>query len=133
MCHIVLRISFQLLFTLVSSSLTIKMVGRGKIHLFKFTQQTCQLIGIFPFKSKLKSKFHSNAKYCSFLFCLTMSFISSAVYLLFEANSIIEYGITSFSCVTIVLSFIAYLIFLLQTKHILSYIENCERFIGKSK
>lgn len=102
-----------------------------KIHLFKFTQKAYQDIGIIPFQTNQKRSF-VNSKNLFFLYLFAVSIASSAAYLLFEACSIIEYGMVFFTCTTVVLIFIEYLIILWQMENILSYIENCERFIEKS-
>lgn len=117
-----------------SSPLAVNMAGDNKvsIKLFGFIKKTCENIGIFRPQLSQNSKF-INFKTGLLLFGETQFFISTTGYLLFEANSIVEYGMVFFTCTSIVLSIIFYSILTWQMANILNYIENCERFIEESE
>lgn len=117
---------------MVSLSLAINMAGGGAIKLFKFTQKAYQGIGIYPPESN-QSRSRINAKNYFFLVCQAQYFITTAAYLLFEANSMIEYGMTFFTCTTVITVIALYTILLGRMQNILNYIENCDRFIEKSE
>lgn len=120
------RWHFRLINWLVYRSAAI-MASCDKIELFKFVRKTYQDIGIFPPESN--PNFNSiNLKNGLFSFCLIQFLISTAAYLWFEAESMIEYGIICYTCTTIIFSLAVYLIFLWQSRNILIYIENFERF-----
>lgn len=105
------------------------MAAGDKIELFKFIKKTYRRIGIDP----LQKRRRTNAKNCFMIYSLAISFVSPAVYLLLEANSMFDYGITVFSCSTEALSFTTYLILFWQAKNFSHFIENYERFIETSE
>lgn len=108
------------------------MASDGRIELFKFTQKTCQDIGIYPPDANRNAS-PLNLKNVLVLFCLGQFFISSAANFSFDASSMIEYGMAFFTCLSTSLSIITYLIIIWRLKIILNYIETCKRFIEKSK
>lgn len=124
-------ILFECISDLVSLLLTIKMTGGGnggKIKLFRFIQTTYQTVGIIPPQPN-----SINTKKWYFLLGLVQFFISTVAYLLFEANSIIEYGMVFYTCTTALFSFVVYLVLHWQMKNTLNFIESCDRFIEKSE
>lgn len=116
----------------VSLSLAINMAGNDKIKFFQFIQKIYQEIGIHPRRSNQKRNAINWKKWLN-LFCLAQFFITSAAYLLFDAKSMIEYGMAFFTCATVVASTIIYLVLFWQMKNTLDYIERCERFVEKSE
>lgn len=111
---------------LVYPGLSINMVGCATIQLFKSAQSICQEAGIYP------SEFNHRRRY-TILFCLANNFISTAGYLIFEANSMHEYGMVFFNCTTELFCCMLFTILFWQMKNILNHIEKCERFIEKSE
>lgn len=92
---------------MVSLSLTINMSGSGRIDtikLFKTTQKAYHDIGILPPKSN-QNRSVINSKNWFIIFSHAQFFITSAAYLMFEANSIIEFEMVSFTCSSILASF----------------------------
>lgn len=103
-----------------------------RMKLFQFTQETYRDIGIFPPKPN-QNRCLAILKKWFFIFCHVQYFIPSAAFLWFEANSMIEYEMASFTCTTIAASFILYLILFWKMKNIQKHIENCERFVENSE
>lgn len=101
----------------------------GSIKLFQFFQMFHQVIGIcepyeqYPTKS-LKT---------IFLFCLAQYILTTALFLAFEATSIFEYGFAFYILFTIINFTIIYSIFISQPESTFQFIQNCEKFIQKSK
>lgn len=108
------------------------MVDRGRIKLFLFIQQTYQDIGVHASESD-ESGSDINPNRRRFVVGLGQMFITSAAYLLVEANSMFEYGRAFYTFITVLLSMILYSIMIWQMEKILNYIENCELFIEKSE
>lgn len=108
------------------------MAGGSKIELFKFIRKTYQDIGFLSPQSNRNGSFF-NTKNWLHLFCVTISFLSTTAYLLFEAAAMTEYGVAFFVATSILLAIIKYSIICWQMENVLSYIENCERFIEKSE
>lgn len=108
------------------------MTTGDKIKLFKFIQKTYRQIGIDPPKSD-QNRSPLNSKNCFFLIFHAECFITTAAYLCFEANSMIEYGMAFYVCVSISLSTIFYLTLFWQMQNVLNFIKNCDRFIEKSE
>lgn len=121
------------MFISVSLSLTITMASAGRtIKLFKFIQKSCQDIGIYPPESN-RNRCPINWRNWLILFCHAEFCTLSAAHLLFETNSMIEYGIISHVCTSGLLTSTLYLLMIWQMKNILIFIKNCERFIEKSE
>lgn len=108
------------------------MAGRNSVKLFIFIQKTYEGIGIILPQSNHKLS-PINYKNWLILFCLGQIFITSTESILFESNSIIDYGMLFYTCVTGAGCTVLYLIALWETKNILIFIENCEGFIEKSE
>lgn len=108
------------------------MAGTVRIGLFKFIQKAYQEIGISPSDANQNRKF-INSKKWFIPFGLVQFFISSAAYLMIKANSMIEYGMAFYSCMTVLFYFTIYLISFWQMKNLLNYIESCEQFIEQSE
>lgn len=117
-------------FNLISSPLIINMARRITIKLFKITQQICRNIGIFPPESN-QNRTLTRFNYWAILLSLVQLFISSAAYLMLEANSLMEYGIVFYSCTTLGFCFFLYLVFIWQVEIISKYIRDFEKFIEK--
>lgn len=117
---------------LFSLSLTLKMAGNDEIKLFQFIQKTYKNIDIHQSEPN-GNRSPLNLKNVFILFCHAQFFISSTTYILFNAKSMIEYGMAFFICTSIVASGTVYLVLTWQIKITLNYIENCERFIEKSE
>lgn len=108
------------------------MAGDKTIKLFKFTQKMYEIVGICSQYSN-QERISRNVKHCLILCCLVQLLLSSAAYLWLEADSMIEYGMLSYSCTTLILGIIIYSIVVLRTEQFFNYIQNFERFIAKSK
>lgn len=102
------------------------------IKLFSFIQKTYHDTGINP-PTCNQNRSSINSKNWIILCCLTLILLPSTAYLLLEANSLIEYGMAFFICVTVIGLFIVYLIPLWESKTIFNFIENSEQFIEKSE
>lgn len=106
--------------------------GGDKIELFKFIKTIFQHIGLVSSQSKpIRRSF--NWKNWFFLIGNAQFFISSAAYLLLEANSLLEYGRVFCNCTLVIAATAFYFLLLWQLDNILIYIRNCEGFIEKSK
>lgn len=114
-----------------SITLHLNMAGRS-IKLFQFNQKYCKTIGIqLPETNRKGCKY--NWINLGFFICSIEFFITSSAYLLYDANSMAEYGIVFFVLTTVIECMVAYLISILKVKEISEFIENCEDFIEKSK
>lgn len=119
---------------LISFSLTIEMADcdGGGVKLFNLSRKIYQNIGIFPLEPNQNRRF-INLKKWFLVFCHVQMLITPAAYLVLEANSLIECGMIFFNCSSVALSILVYLTMIWQMRSILSFIENCELFIGRSK
>lgn len=105
----------------------------GSIKLFQFVQQYHQIIGIYhPSQSNQKHRPY-NFTQAIFLICFTQMIITIAAFLLFEDISMFDYGIAVFILVAMITSTVIYLQFIWLAENTLKFIENCEKFIEKSK
>lgn len=108
------------------------MASQNSIKLFQFFQRYCEAIGMEVPQSN-ENRFKLNAMSLFFIFSLIEYWIASAAFMLFDANSMSEYGMTFviLCCDGIVI--IVYSVMIWQLKDISNYIEFCERFIEMSK
>lgn len=102
------------------------------IKLFGFIKKTYENIGIFRPQLSQNNKL-INFKTGLILVGEAQFFTSAVAYLLFEANSIVEYGMVFFTCTSTCLSITKYLLLSWQMTNIFNYIGNCEQFIEKSE
>ena len=104
----------------------------GSIKLFQFTQKYCQTFGICPPQPN-QNRYNLNLASWCILFFLNQAFMSIVAFLLFEADSMNEFGIKIFACLTILASDIYSLVAYWQVEIIPKFVENWEKFIEKSE
>lgn len=108
----------------------------GSIKLFAFYKKYNQVIGTDSSPPPNQNHQHQTldaAKPIIVAICLGQFFISTAAFVLFEAKTIYDYGITFFAILSMILTIFTYLIPFVQMRRILKFIENCEKFIEKSE
>lgn len=110
--------------------LSIKMAD--SIKLFQLNRKSCELIGIYVPQTE-KDRHKRNSINLTFVICLTQFAITLVAFLLYDANSMSDYGAACYTLFTVLGSTIAYLIFVWKMNEILTFVANCELFIGKSK
>lgn len=59
--------------------------------------------------------------------------LTSIAFLAFEATSMFDYGFGFFTLITMANATVIYILFIGQLENTFDFIENCEKFIGKSK
>lgn len=115
----------------ISSLSFINMAG-DSIKLFQFIQRYCQTIGVYPPRPN-QNRYYMNSMNWFAFFCLDQFLISTAGFILFEANSMAEYTTTFFICLITVGCNIFSLLAFRQAKNISNSIGNWEVFIEKSE
>lgn len=107
-------------------------MASSSIKLFQFIQKFCRTIGIYSPKPNQNRYRYSSMNWFT-IFCFDQFIISTASYLLFEADSMSEYSITLFICLITIGCKIFSLIAFWQVKSVSECVENWEKFIEKSK
>lgn len=107
-------------------------MAAGSIKLFQFIQKLCQLFGIDPPQPN-QEQYPLNLINWFTIFCLIQSIISTTRFFLFEANSMVEYGLTFWVCASFITCFNFCLGVYSRAKNIPVFIGNWEKFIEKSK
>lgn len=98
----------------------------SSIKLFEFVQKIHQAIGIYPSSSdNLRSKIVK--------ICAAQAVLTVLAYLLFEAQSMSDYGYGFCILISMIMANIVYLLFLWQSKKTSIFFANCEKFIEKSE
>lgn len=105
----------------------------GSIKLFQFIQKFHQTIGIYPSSQPNRKQHSINLTNTIFLICSVQNMFATAAFLVFEANSMFDYGFPIFSIIGIINGVVIYLTFIWQSKNTLKFIEFSERFIEKRK
>lgn len=114
------------------SLLPIINMAADSIKLFQFLEKYCQTFRVYPLQPNQK-RYHINSLNWIIILCLNQFFISLATFFFFEATSMFEYGLTFFVCLCILSSDIHCFSAFGQAKDISNFVENWEKFIGKSK
>lgn len=104
----------------------------GSIKLFQLFQKFHQTLGIYP--TQVNQKHHLIiSRRAIFLIGSTQYILSTAGYLVFEAQSMFEYGFGYFMSSTTLNGIIIHILLAWQLENTLKFIETCEGFIEKSK
>lgn len=115
----------------VSLSSAFNMAG-NRIKLFQFIRKICQKIGAYPLQPN-QSRYSINSKNWFHILCLNQFFISTTAYFFFEANSMVEYGMTFLISTANFVVSSCFLMAFLQKEKISNSVGNWEGFIEKSK
>lgn len=106
------------------------------VKLFVFYKRYNEAFGIFSLTQPNQNHLHkiiNRAKPFIFFICISQFFVTTVAFGVFEATTMHDYGITFFTIICIIYVIFSYMIPFWQMEEILQFIENCEKFIGKSK
>lgn len=107
-------------------------MSERSVKLFNFLQKYYRTVGIHsPQSNQIRCPF--NWKNVFFVICLVKSISTTTAYLLFQAETIIDIGISIFFLACLILGLTLYLIPIWQMGNITEFIESCETFIATSK
>lgn len=108
-------------------------MASNSIKLFQFSQKYCETFGIqLPVKSNEKRCIFKAIRWILDIFLLIF-WVTSLAFMVYDAKSMVEYGMTLFTMITITLALVIYLITIWQIEEILKFVETCESFINKRK
>lgn len=105
------------------------MAGKS-IKLFQLNQKYCQALGMELPKS---NENHCTLMYWIFVISQTVFGTALFAFLVYDAESMGEYGMTLIALIIIMAILVIYFTTILQMNEILDFIEQCEILIGKSK
>lgn len=108
------------------------MTGRS-IKLFQFMQKHYRAIGIQPHELNQIDHSFFNTKNWILFICLIQLIITILAFLLFKARSMFELGLSVCFLLGLSAAGIFYIIYIWQIDNISKFIENCEKFIERSK
>lgn len=114
----------------ISHLLTVMMAG--SVKLFQFIYQTYQSLGIYPTQPS-RSYCPFNWKKWVIVISGVQYFVSALLFVLFEAKSMYEYGMTFYTLLWVVFATGTYIVPTWQMRHTMEFTECCERFIESSK
>lgn len=103
------------------------------IKLFQLFQKIQQSIGIDPAPTNQKAHISTISIRGIFVICDAQWMFSMTAFFVIAANSMFEYGLSFLWIITAWTYLVIYLILTQQSQNTLKFIENCERFIEKSK
>lgn len=89
-------------------------------------------MGVYPPRPDQK-QYITNATQKIFLICCAQTIFTTAAFVVFEAESMFDYGFSFYVLIAMINITTIYLIFIGQLGNTLKFIEQCERFIEKSK
>lgn len=104
----------------------------GSMKLFLFYKEIIQTIGILSAQLN-RNHFSINLNDLTYPIFIAQFFVTSVGFFLFDAKSLLEYGMSFYDIVASILAMAFLLINVWQMRNIFKFIENCERFIEESK
>lgn len=116
----------------ISSLLTVKMTAGNSIKLFQFVQKYYRAIGIHPPESNKNDRQMLNSKNWLFILCAAPMLISTTAFLLYQAKTMFDIGLSIYYSTCLIFGVVSYLIIIRQMKMLCDLIENCETFFEKS-
>lgn len=109
------------------------MAGGDSIKLFQFIQKYYRAIGIHkPESNQVDRQSFNSINWFFFLNVIPM-LIATTAFFLYKAESMFEYGLSVYYVFSLTFGEIFYVLPIWQTENLSKFIENCERFIEKSK
>lgn len=114
----------------VSSVLVVNMAGSIKI--FQLFRKCHQTIGIHPPQPNQKQPLINWIKWI-FVILQSQFLFAMVAFLVFDAESMFDYGLAFFLLISIMNTIVVSLIFIWQTENTEKFIKNCEEFIAESK
>lgn len=102
-----------------------------KLHFFKLNRELFQKIGIHPCRPNQNNTY--NVRNSLILIHLTQTFVGSAVFLLFEAKSIEEYGQSFYQSVTVFLLLFLWPTFIHNMGNLFDLMDQMDEFGQKRK
>lgn len=122
------------LFAGISSRLTVRTIAAAmaqKLQFFKLIRELYQKIGMHPCRSNESGSYNVRN---SFIFIhLAQTFIESVAFLLFEANSIEEYGQSFYASVTLLLLLCLWPSFIHNMDNLFNLMDQMDEFGQKSE
>lgn len=102
-------------------------------NLFQFIQKFYQTIGIYSCVEKSLKKCAINPRNMIILILLTLYTLTMVAFLLFDAETMFDYGFGFYAIIAIINFILNYLLFIWKFEKTVIFIENCTEFIEKSK
>lgn len=109
------------------------MADGNTIKLFQFIQKYYRAIGIHKPEPSQSDRHFLNSTNYIFILSSAPMLISSLAFLLYQAKTTYDFGLSIYYLSCLIFSGIYYIIYIRQIKNISKYIENCEMFIEQSK
>lgn len=106
------------------------MAGGNPIKLFQLNQKYCRTFRIFVPQTNQNRLTNDTIK-CMYLICLAQFGMASVAFLLYDANSMGDYGAAFFTLNDLIETAIAFAFTNWKIADILQFIANCEGFIEK--
>lgn len=104
----------------------------SSVQLFHSFQKFHQIIGIYSSQPS-RTDCLINLTNKVFIVSSVLYLITTVTFLVFDATSLFDYGFESYVLIAIITGTVIYLLFIWQHEGTLDFIQNCEKFIGKSE
>lgn len=101
------------------------------VKLFQFFQKVNETMGIYESKSKSR-KCLFNSRSIFYLFVAAQFWSFNTLFLVFEAESMVDYGFGFYTFISVICCLVPYLLFIWQFENMLKFVENSEKFLLKS-
>lgn len=102
------------------------------LKLFQVVKTILRIIGIYSSEPNPK-QCSVNARNTIFLICNAQITFTTFAFLLFEADSLFDYGFGFFASISLINCTVIYLLFMGRYENTMNFIETCEKFVEKSK
>lgn len=118
---------------LVCDSLSSTVIMTSSIRVFQFIRNFHQTIGIYYPSQPNQKQISLNLENNVFFFSFTHYTLTEVAFLVFEANSIIDYAFGFIPLCSAFVGFLIYILFMWQLENTFKFFENCEKFIEKRR
>lgn len=108
------------------------MADPNSTKLFQFNQKYGQMIGI-ELSQPSKNRYAFNSTQLFLLISSTQFAMALLAFLVYDAETMAEYGITFVALITIIQAMVTYLNNISKLEYTLKFIENCQHFIENRK
>lgn len=102
------------------------------IRLFSFNRKYFDAIGIYLLQTNGTGP-SFNSKNRVLLISFVLLALPSGAFFIFDAKSMLEYGISFFGASATLFMMSVYLMMIAQMENVRLFLESCERFMGNSK
>lgn len=107
------------------------LIKQETMKILTTVQKNFALIGISAKQSTQNNPFNAENLIVLLILCLTL--ITNVMNLIYEADNFKDYTISVFSCSTMIVAILIFVMILARMRHLFDFLKQAEQIINKSK